>query len=162
LPTTGWYVQVKAKMPNMTDGMWPAIWFMPAVAGTSVNELDGYEGGFENYEPPNPALPSIYHSTYFLNPYATRSTTVGVSANLVTGFHVYGIQWIPGVSITIYLDGTQVWQVTEAEAGSIPAEPYDIMLSLSVASAETASWHTVPNAATSTSSMQVAEVQAYS
>ncbi len=162
LPTTGWYVQVNAKMPNMTDGMWPAIWFMPAVAGTSVNELDGYEGGFEFYPPPNPALHSTYHSTYFLNSGTTLSKLVKVSANLPTGFHVYGVQWIPGVSITIYLDGTQVWQVTEAEAGSIPAEPYGIILDLAVASANTDWWHTVTNASTPTSSMQVAEVQAYS
>ena len=163
LPTSGWYVQVKAKMPyTMSQGMWPSIWFMPAVAGTSVNEIDGFEGGFEFYGPPNPALHSTYHSTYFLNSGTTLSKLVKVSANLTTGFHVYGIEWIPGVSVTIYLDGTEIWQVTEAEAGSIPAEPYEIILQLAVASAETDWWHTVTSATTPTSSMQVAEVQAYS
>jgi hypothetical protein len=157
LPTTGWYVQVKAKMPNMTQGMYPSIWFMPAVAGTSENELDGYEGGFTGYGPPNHAL----HSTYFL--YAkTLSNTVEVSPGLAAGFNVYGVQWIPGVSITIYLDGAQVWQVTEAQAGSIPAEPYEIILDLAVASSKTSYWHTYATSATPTSSMQVAEVQAYS
>ena len=29
LPTGGWYVQVKAKMPDTSQGMWPAIWFLP-------------------------------------------------------------------------------------------------------------------------------------
>ena len=158
LPTTGWYVQVKAKMPDMTDGMWPSIWFMPAVAGTSVNELDGYEGGFTFHGLPN----QVVHSTYFPTGSAGLGNSVGVSAGLAAGFHVYGIQWIPGVSITIYLDGTQVRQLTEAEAGSIPAEPYEIILDLTVASAKTSSWHTVTNATTPTSSVQVAEVQAYS
>ena len=157
LPTTGWYVQIKAKMPNMTDGMWPAIWFMPAVAGTSVNELDGYEGGFVLYGPPN----QVVHSTYFVSPSLAVANNVKVSAGLAAGFHVYGIQWIPGVSITIYLDGTQVSQVTEAEAGSIPAEPYEIMLQLLVAAGDLR-WHTVTNSSTPTSSMQVDEVQAYS
>ena len=157
LPTTGWYVQVKAKMPNMSDGMWPAIWFMPAVAGTSVNELDGYEGGFVFYGPPN----QVVHSTYFASPSLTLGNNVKVSAGLAAGFHVYGVQWIPGVSITIYLDGTPVSQVTEAEAGSIPAEPYEIILQLLVASANSR-WHTVTNSSTPTSSMQVDEVQAYS
>ncbi len=156
LPTTGWYVQVKAKMPNMTNGMWPSIWFMPSVAGTSENELDGYEGGFDFYGPPNQAV----HSTYFLSN-KILSNTVKVSAGLAAGFHVYGIQWIPGVSVTIYLDGTQVWQVTEAQ-GSIPAEPYEIILDLAVAAAITKYWHTVTTTSTPTSSMQVAEVQAYS
>jgi hypothetical protein len=158
LPTTGWYVQVKAKMPNMSDGMWPSIWFLPAVAGTSVNELDGYEGGFTWFGPVN----QVVHSTYFQNSGSGLGNDVKVSAGLAAGFHVYGIQWEPGVSITIYLDGAQVWQLTEAEAGSIPAEPYQIMLQLAVASAKTSSWHTVTNANTPTSSMHVAEVQAYS
>jgi len=158
LPTSGWYVQVKAKMPNMTGGMWPSIWFMPAVAGTSVNELDGYEGGFIWYGPPNQAV----HSTYFPTSSEGLGNTVKVSAGLAAGFHVYGIQWEPGVSITIYLDGTQVWQLTEAEAGSIPAEPYEIILQLETASAKTLYWHTVTNSNTPTSSMHVAEVQAYS
>ncbi len=34
LPTSGWYVQVKAKMPDTSRGMWPSIWFLPAVAAT--------------------------------------------------------------------------------------------------------------------------------
>ena len=131
---------------------------MPAVAGTPVNELDGYEGGFIWYGPPNQAV----HSTYFPKSSEGLGNTVKVSAGLAAGFHVYGIQWDPGVSITIYLDGAQVWQLTEAEAGSIPAEPYEIILDLLVASTQTHSWHTVTNANTATSSMQVAEVQAYS
>ena len=45
LPTSGWYVQVKAKMPDQSQGMWPAIWFLPGVSGTASNEVDGYEGG---------------------------------------------------------------------------------------------------------------------
>ena len=35
LPSTGWYVQVKAKMPDMTGGMWPAIWFTSDTADQS-------------------------------------------------------------------------------------------------------------------------------
>jgi hypothetical protein len=158
LPTTGWYVQVKAKMPNMTNGMWPSIWFMPSVSGTSENELDGYEGGFSFYGPPNQAL----HSTYFLNSGTSLANTVKVSAGLAAGFNIYGIQWIPGVSVTVYLNGTQIWQVTEAQAGTIPAEPYEILLDLAVASTTTRYWHTYTTSSTPTSSMQVAEVQAYS
>ena len=121
------------------------------------NELDGYEGGFVFYGPPN----QVVHSTYFASPSLTVGNNVKVSAGLAAGFHVYGVQWIPGVSITIYLDGTPVSQVTEAEAGSIPAEPYEIILQLLVASANSR-WHTVTNSSTPTSSMQVDEVQAYS
>jgi len=60
LPVGGWYVQVKAKMPDQTQGMWPAIWFLPGVPGTAANEFDGYEGGFVGADPNQ-----IMHSNYF-------------------------------------------------------------------------------------------------
>ena len=61
LPTGGWYVQVKAKMPDQSQGMWPAIWFLPGSAGSPSNELDGYEGGVA-WVP----IESV-HSDYFAN-----------------------------------------------------------------------------------------------
>ena len=33
LPTTGWYVQAKIKVPDMSQGMWPGLWFLPAAPG---------------------------------------------------------------------------------------------------------------------------------
>ncbi len=121
-----------------------------------VNEIDGHEGGFTFYGPVN----QVVHSTYFLNSGSFLGNGANVGVGLAAGFHVYGIEWSPGVSVTIYLDGKEIWQVTEAEAGSIPAEPFEIILNLSVAGPGTHWWHTVTN--TPTSSMHVAEVQAYS
>ena len=48
LPADGaWYVQVLAKMPDTSTGMWPAIWFMPGAPVTgNTQEFDGMEGGF--------------------------------------------------------------------------------------------------------------------
>ena len=37
---------MRAKIPDQTQGMWPAIWFLPPTGGTPNNELDGYEGGW--------------------------------------------------------------------------------------------------------------------
>ncbi len=42
LPSGGWYVQVRAQLPDTTDGYWPAIWALP---NNSAQELDGDEGG---------------------------------------------------------------------------------------------------------------------
>ena len=39
LPTTGWYVQVKAEMPNQTQGMWPAIWFLPGIRRRALQRV---------------------------------------------------------------------------------------------------------------------------
>ena len=48
LPSTGWYVQISAEMPDTSDGMWPALWFLPA---SSAQEFDGFEGGWRGLEP---------------------------------------------------------------------------------------------------------------
>ena len=155
LPTTAWYVQVKAKMPDQSQGMWPAIWFMPGVSGTATNELDGYEGGFLG-SPAN----DIMHSDYFANQ-GQQQSAYNVGLDTSAGYHIYGFQFIPGQSITAYVDGRQVWQVNASSGVTITGEPYEIMLELQVAAQQTSGWHTITNANTPTSSMNVAEVQAY-
>src|SRR5262249_36789105 len=35
-PASGWYAQVKAQMPDQTQGMWAAIWFMPDTGKSPV------------------------------------------------------------------------------------------------------------------------------
>ena len=156
LPTSGWYVQVKAKMPDQSQGMWPAIWFMPGVSGTPVNEFDGYEGG-EHGTDPN----QLGHSDYF-SPQGQRAAVWSTGVDVTAGYHIYGFQFIPGRSITAYFDGRQVWQVSASSGITIRAEPYEIILELQVASQQTARWHTVATGATPSASMDVAEVRAYS
>ena len=155
LPTSGWYVQVRAKMPDQSQGMWPAIWFLPGVGGTVVNELDGYEGGWPGSRPNQ-----IMHSDFFANQGQSQSA-YDVGTDVTAGFHIYGFAFKPGVSITAFVDGRQVWQVRASSGLTIAGEPYEIMLELQVATAQTAGWHTVPNASTPPSSMDVSEVQAY-
>jgi hypothetical protein len=155
LPTTGWYVQVKAKMSNQSQGMWPAIWFMPGVSGTATNEFDGYEGGFLG-SPAN----NIMHSDYFANQ-GQQQNAYNVGQDTSAGYHVYGFQFLPGKSITAYFDGKQVWQVNASSGVTITGEPYEIILELQVAAQQDSTWHTVTNSQTPTSSMTVSEVQAY-
>jgi len=156
LPTnTPWYVQVKAKMPDQSQGMWPAIWFMPGVSGTASNELDGYEGGWSGTSPNE-----IMHSGFFA-PQGEPQAAYNVGADVTAGYHVYGIEFKPGVSITAYFDGTPVWQVLASNGYTIAGEPYEILLELQVASQQASGWHTVTNANTPNSSMSIAEVQAY-
>ncbi len=156
LPTAGWYVQVKAKMPDQSQGMWPAIWFLPGIAGTPVNELDGYEGGFLGADPNE-----IMHSDYFADQ-GQQQNAFSVGSDVTAGYHVYGFRFLPGQSITAFFDGKQVWQVQAAGGITITGEPYEIMLELQVATQQTSGWHTVTTAATSSATMDVAEVQAYS
>ena len=156
LPTRGWYVQVKAKMPDQSQGMWPAIWFMPGVPGTPTNEFDGYEGGDLGADPNQ-----LGHSDYF-SPQGQRPNAWSTGVDVTAGYHVYGFQFIPGRSITAYFDGRLVWQVSASSGTTIKAEPYEIILELQVASQEASGFHTVTTATTPPASMDVAEVRAYS
>jgi Glycosyl hydrolases family 16 len=155
LPTNGWYVQVKAEMPDQSQGMWPGIWFLPGVADTAFNEFDGYEGGWLGSDPNQ-----IMHSDYFADQ-GQQQEAYDVGANVTSGYHVYGFRFAPGKSVTAYFDGRQVWQVTASNVTTIAAEPYEIILQLQVAAAQATS-HTSTAASTPTASMKVAEIQAYS
>ncbi len=156
LPTGGWYVQVKARMPDQSQGMWPAIWFFPGVSGTPTNELDGYEGGWPGTDPNQ-----IMHSDYFSDQ-GEQQNAYNLNADVTAGYHVYGFQFIPGQSITAFFDGSKVWQVNASSGITMTGEPYEIMLELQVASQQSSGWHTVPTGSTPSASMDVAEVQAYS
>ncbi len=156
LPASGWYVQVKAKMPDQSQGMWPAIWFLCGTNCSSDNELDGYEGGWVGSVPNE-----IMHSDYF-SPQGQQQAAYNVGADVASGWHTYGFRFLPDNSITAYFDGRQVWQVTASQGVTITGEPYEIIIELQQATAETSGWHTVTTASTPTASMQVAEVQAYS
>jgi len=156
LPTSSsWYVQVKAKMPDTSQGMWPAIWFLPGVPGTAFNELDGYEGGWATSQPN-----FTMHSDFFADQ-GQQQSAYNVGKDLTTSYHIYGFRFVPGQSITVFLDGTQVWQVLASSGITINAEPYEILLELQVAANQTSGWHTITSASTPTSTMRVAEVQAY-
>ena len=156
LPTGGWYVQVEAKMPDQSQGMWPAIWFLCGTNCPHQNELDGYEGGWLGTNPNQ-----VMHSDYFSDQ-GQQQSAYNVGTDLSAGYHVYGFQFVPGQSITAYLDGHQVWQVTSSSGVSITGEPYEIIMELQVATQQISGWHTVTTANTPASTMNVAEVQAYS
>jgi glycosyl hydrolase family 16 len=156
LPAGGWYVQVEAKMPDQSAGMWPAIWFFPGVAGGPVNEFDGYEGGWLGDDPN-----TIMHSDYFADQ-GQQQSAYSIGSDVTAGYHVYGFQFIPGQSITAYFDGAKVWQVNASDGITITGEPYEILLELQVASQQTSGWHTVTTGTTPSASMEIAEVQAYS
>jgi hypothetical protein len=147
-----WYVQVKAQMPDQSQGMWPAIWFMPGVAGTPTNEFDGYEGGWPGGNPNE-----IEHTDFFADQGQVQQA-YNVGADVTAGYHVYGFAFKPGNSVTAYFDGRQVWQ---ASGVTVNGQPYEIIIELQVAGAQTSGWHTVTNGGTPPSSMRIAEVQAY-
>ncbi len=162
LPTTGWYVQAKIKVPDMTQGMWPSMWFLPAVRGP-FNEIDFVQGGLtEGGGPANQSpLGTAYFPTGQSNPVGETNPNLGFDAT--AGYHTYGVQWKPGVGINGFVDGKLVWTLTQAQVpGGIVAQPYEIILDLPVATASDHAFHTLPTATSPGGAMKVAEVQAYS
>ena len=131
LPATGWYVQVRAKMPDQSQGMWPAIWFLCGVRCPSDNEFDGFEGGWLASSPDD-----IMHSDYFAGT-GQQQQAYDVGADVSSGYHTYGFQFLPNRSVTAYFDGKQVWQVNASSTVTITGEPYEIMIELQEATNET-------------------------
>ena len=117
LPTSGWYVQVKVKMPDQSKGMWPAIWFLPGASGTPLNEFDGDEGGA-----PVADTNQVGVSNYFANQ-GERDSLWNTHVDVTAGYHIYGFQFIPGHSITVFFDGTQVWQLDARTTSPLPQSP---------------------------------------
>jgi beta-glucanase (GH16 family) len=71
------------------------------------------------------------------------------------------LRWVPGQSLTWYLDNVPVAQLTSAQA-AIPDAPMDLILGLQVARASTAPWHSVVDSTTpSPSVFRVEKVDVY-
>jgi hypothetical protein len=151
LPSTGWYVQIRAEMPDSSDGMWPALWFLPA---SSAQEFDGFEGGWTGSSPNEQG-----HSDLFASSGQQQDVWSTGGAALNAGYNTYGFQYIPGQSVTAYLNGKQVYQAS----GSVASEAYYLIIELQVASSSTSGWHTSLSSSTpNPSTMNIAEVQIYS
>jgi beta-glucanase (GH16 family) len=155
----GGYLQISMKAPS-GDGAWPALWLLPGKgAGSSGDnfELDIQEGGFiDNGVPANRAFSWHLHT-----PQGWFGGTIDAGFDLTAGFHTYGINWLPGQSITWYLDGKQMAQLTSAQA-TIPSEPMELIMNNGVANTNATGWHSTLDSSTPYSmQMQVDEIQLY-
>ncbi len=154
----GGYLQVSMKAPS-GGGAWPALWLLPGQgAGSSGDnfEIDMQEGGFTGSGPANQNFSWHLHT-----PAGTVGGVVDSGVDLTAGFHTYGIDWDPGKSITWYLDGKQMAQVTSAQV-PIPDQPMELIMNNGVANSSAADWHTAMDGQTPSSmQMQVDSVQLY-
>ena len=99
LPSGGWYVQVKAKMPDTSTGMWPAIWFMPDTATSPTVEIDGHEGGVTGSGFPIERRRPLQ----LLRQPGAASSFWNAGADMSAGYHIFGFEFIPGVSVKCLL-----------------------------------------------------------
>jgi beta-glucanase (GH16 family) len=148
----GGTLQVEAMMPDMTSGAWPSLWLLPAAGDTQNDEIDIFEGGLTCYDNANDNFSGFIHTDG-----QQTGSTVDVNTDLARGVHTYAISWVPGTSVTWYLDGRQVSQVTSAQT-RIPSGPMQLVIDTAVATQQASSWHTVTTGA-GTYAMQVLGVQ---
>jgi hypothetical protein len=143
-------VEVRAKMPDLTGGQWPAIWFLPA-PGAHGAEIDLFEGGF---------LASTIHPNHLM---AIDLFTSGNSqqfldcgTDLSAGYHTYAMEYRQARSIKFFFDDSNVHTYTR----NVPRGRYFIILSNAIASARTVYWHTqVSNSTPGINLMQVSDVR---
>ncbi len=154
----GGYLSITMKAPP-GNGMWPGLWMLPGPGGSHGDdyEIDLQEGGFV---PPNP--PS---ETYAWNLHRGSNTwggAVTTGVDLSASYHTYSLNWVPGQSLTWYLDGKKIAKLTKAQA-SIPDEPMELIMDLAVAGTSASGWHQpYDSTTTSPSVLHVSNVEVWS
>jgi hypothetical protein len=119
LPATGGFVQIRAEMPDSAHGGWGSLWFL-SENGTG-NEMDLQETGFlPGGTPVNQVMASSIHT----GPELFSNVGVDVSA----GYHIYGLEYDPGVSVETYFDGVlqQSWTV------GVSTGAYELIMSMTM------------------------------
>lgn len=135
LPATGGYVQFRAKMPDSRYGAWAGLWLLSA-NGPEIDVIEsGYTLGTAN---PNNLIASNFHGS------GASQVIKDSGKDLSADYHVYGMEYRPGQSIKIYLDG----QLIASYTSGIPTNAkYQILMDIEVAGPNARGWHTIADAA---------------
>jgi hypothetical protein len=143
---SGGYIQILARQPDSSSGMWPALWFL-----NGGGEIDLQEGGYTGGGGPNQNMSSALHTA------GNSQTIVNTGVDLSAGYHIYGVEYIPGVSIKTYLDGVLIATFTN----NIPSGAYELIMVNSIANSNAAGFHSAVSGSTPTDQFDIAEVQMY-
>lgn len=162
-PSAGWFIQINAKFSDMSAGFWPALWFPtsnPHVAAKDHPEIDIFEGGMigGGVPPGNRAWEgNLGGGSSLWAGFDYKFADAGV--DLSQSFNVYGCEWVPGVSCTLYLNGKALLSVPASNPGGIPVTPDYNFVMTPQNGGGAGGWHT---AGPGTGSMYIAEIQVYS
>lgn len=142
------YVQIRAQMPDSRTGGWGALWFLEG-----GGEIDLQESGFTGLGS------SIVNQVVAANLHTSGNSQQFYNAgvDLSAGYHIYGMAYVPGQSITMYLDGKQVARFTS----HVPTGSYAIEATMQMAQ-NASGWHTLVSSQTPSSlSMKISEIQVW-
>jgi beta-glucanase (GH16 family) len=136
----GGYISFDAQMPTLTDGAWPGLFLLPGPGNTVNDEIDVFEGGMTlGTDNANHNFSGFVH----INNQRATGDTIRVRPSLAGVYHDYGVKWVPGKSLTWYLDGKQLFEVTSKKF-PIPSGPMELIATLEIVSQSAQSWHTLP------------------
>jgi Glycosyl hydrolases family 16 len=143
-------VEVRAKMPDLTSGQWPAIWFLPGPGGHGA-EIDLFEGGYlSNATDPNHLM------AINLRTGGNGQQFLNCRTDLSAAYHTYAMEYRQASSIKYFFDSSNVYTYTR----NVPVGHYFIILSNAIASARTVGWHTqVRNSTPAINRMHVSYVR---
>jgi hypothetical protein len=131
LPSTGGYVQWHARMPNSLYGAWAGLWMLSANGAEMDIQESGYRWGSA---PVNNVLASHWQGSG--GSQIIQNTGVDLSAD----YHTYGVEYRPGQSWKIYLDGNLMatWR-----SGVPTNAAYQVLIDMEIAGPLASGWHTV-------------------
>ena len=143
-------VEVRAKMPDLTGGQWPSIWFLPARATTVRRSTCSRAAISPRRSNPNRLMAVKLFTS------GNRQQFLDCGTDLSADYHTYSMEYRQGSSIKFFFDDSNVYTYTR----NVPVGPYFIILSNGIASAHTAGWHTqVSNSTPAINLMQVSSVR---
>lgn len=155
----GGYLQISMQQPG-GDGSWPSLWLLPGAGAGAVGdnfEIDIQEGGYTD----GAANPDDVMAYHLHTSAGTFGGEINTGINLAGAYNTYAIDWIPGQSITWFLNGVAVAEITSAQA-PIPNEPMELIMSNQVATSAASSWRTSLDGSTPQSMpMEIGDVQLY-
>jgi hypothetical protein len=137
------YLQFRARFPDSSSGMWASVNLEEGGPSIGV-ATSGFLGSG-----------SVNQIVSMAN--GNTQAHVNTGMDLSDGYHVYGIEYRPGVSVKTYVDGV----LTATFTSDVPTGAYEVVINLQVAQNASA-WHTVTSAVTPlTNEFNISEIQAY-
>jgi beta-glucanase (GH16 family) len=141
-------IEARIKVPDIKNGLWPALWTLGTVGGVwpNIGEIDILEMGAQAALQANLANKRISGATHWDNA-GTKDDTVAVYDNatdLSADYHVYKMVWT-AQTITMFIDEIQYFSFDISNPNNSREEfhnPHFLLLNLAVGGAYTGIFNT--------------------